>query len=205
MDNPNPHNLLDPETSAQIIRSHTRDGLELARKHRLPKAISAFITEHHGTSKIGYFYHKACEEYGEENVDCEAYRHLGPRPQAKETAIVLMADRCEATVRSVRPSDAQELEKLVRSLISKTVASGQLDVSPLTLQEIDAIATSFVDTLQGVFHPRISYPPSEQRQSSHSERASESVSQARQPQVGSAVRPNSRPPLPSLGDLPKGG
>ena len=164
MESPNPHDLLDPETSAQIIRSHTSDGLSLARKHRLPKTISAFISEHHGTSKIGYFYHKACQEYGQENVDCAAYQHIGPRPQSKETAIVMMADGCEATVRSVRPHDAKALEELVRSLISKMVASGQLDVAPLTLREIDAIASSFVNTLQGVFHPRISYPSSEPRQ-----------------------------------------
>jgi putative nucleotidyltransferase with HDIG domain len=161
VDSPNPHDLLDPETSAQIIRSHTSDGLSLARKYRLPRAISAFVTEHHGTSRISYFYHKACQEYGEENVDRAAYQHIGPRPQTKETAIVMLADACEATVRSVRPHDPKELEELIRSIVSKTVTSGQLDVAPMTLREIDVIASSFVNTLQGVFHPRISYPSGE--------------------------------------------
>lgn len=177
IEGPNPHDLLDPESSAQIIRSHTSDGLELARKYRLPRSISAFIAEHHGTSKIGYFYHKACQEYGSENVDCTAYQHMGPRPQTKETAIVMMADTCEATVRSVRPQDAKALEELIRSLISKMVANGQLDLAPLTLKEIDTIASSFVNTLQGVFHPRISYPSGEPRQERLAERAAEPDSQ----------------------------
>jgi putative nucleotidyltransferase with HDIG domain len=161
MESPNPHDLLDPETSAQIIRSHTRDGLEMARKHRLPRTVNAFITEHHGTSKISYFYHKACQEYGKENVDCELYQHIGPRPQTKETAIVMMADACEAAVRSVRPHDAKALEELIRNLVTKMITDGQLNTAPLTLQEIDVISLSFVNTLQGVFHPRISYPSSE--------------------------------------------
>ena len=80
MDNPNPHDLLDPETSAQIIRSHVTDGLELARKHRLPRALHAFISEHHGTARISYFYHKACQEYGKENVVCADYEHQGTPP-----------------------------------------------------------------------------------------------------------------------------
>lgn len=184
MENPNPHDLLDPETSAQIIRSHTSDGLELARKYRLPRSISAFITEHHGTSQIGYFYHKACKEYGKENVDRERYQHLGPRPQTKETAIVMMADGCEAAVRSIRPRDAKALEELVRSLIGKMIAAGQLNVAPLTLLETDTIASSFVNTLQGVFHPRIRYPSGETGQERRTERAAPSHSQAAPLQAG---------------------
>jgi putative nucleotidyltransferase with HDIG domain len=208
MDNPNPHDLLDPETSAQIIRSHTSDGLSLARKYRLPRAIRAFIAQHHGTAKIGYFYHKACEEYGKENVDCEAYRHLGPRPQAKETAIVMLADRCEAAVRSVHPQDAKELEDLVRGLISKVVASGQLDEVPVTLQEIDIIATSFVNTLQGVFHPRISYPAGDQRPDRRSERVVGADVLPSPPPAGAPGArvpgtgvPHREPPRAPLGDL----
>jgi putative nucleotidyltransferase with HDIG domain len=173
MESPNPHDLLDPETSAQIIRSHTTDGLQLARKYRLPRAISAFVTEHHGTSKISYFYHKACKEYGKENVDCSLYQHIGPRPQTKETAIVMMADACEAVVRSVRPHDAKALEELIQNLVAKMIADGQLNTAPLTLQEIDTIAASFVNTLQGVFHPRIRYPSSEQSQERLPERVTE--------------------------------
>jgi len=162
MEGANPHDLLDPGTSAQIIRRHTRDGLELARsRYHLPKAIQSFITEHHGTNQIGYFYHKAVQEYGEERVNKAEFEHLGPTPQSKETAIVMLADGCEAAVRSVRPQDAESLEGLIRKIVSKTIASGQLDSTPLTLREIQVITSSFIDTLQGVFHPRVRYPDAE--------------------------------------------
>lgn len=162
MDSPNPHDLLDPETSAQIVRSHTRDGLELARKYRLPRVIQAFITEHHGTTMIGFFYHHAVQEYGEENVDKEKYRHYGPRPQTKESAIVMVADSCEAAMHSVRPQDFESLQRLIRRIIASKISTGELDNSPLTLREIDVIGSSFIDTLQGVFHTRIRYPSGKQ-------------------------------------------
>jgi putative nucleotidyltransferase with HDIG domain len=159
MDGSNPHDLLDPETSAQIVRSHTRDGLELARtRYRLPRVIQAFITEHHGTSRIGFFYHKAVQEYGQGEVDTQDYEHYGPTPQSKETAIVMMADSCEAAVRSVRPHDAEELENLIHKIIDNKLSTGQLSDVPLTLKEITVITSSFNDTLQGVFHPRVRYP-----------------------------------------------
>jgi putative nucleotidyltransferase with HDIG domain len=163
MEGNNPHDLLDPGTSAQIIRRHTQDGLELARsRYHLPVAIQSFITEHHGTKEIAYFYHKAVQEYGETAVDKTEYEHTGPTPQSKETAIVMLADSCEATVRSIRPPDAESLEHLIHKIVAKTIASGQLDNAPLTLREIHTVTDSFVDTLQGVFHPRIRYPDTEE-------------------------------------------
>jgi putative nucleotidyltransferase with HDIG domain len=161
MEGSNPHDLLDPETSAQIIRSHTSDGLAMARRYRLPKAIQAFITEHHGTDKMSYFYHRAIEEYGEERVQRENYMHSGPTPQSKETAIVMLADSCEAAVRSVHPQDAEALESLINNIVSKKLSEGQLNHVPLTLLEITVVKSSFVDTLQGVFHPRVRYPGNE--------------------------------------------
>jgi len=161
MQGSNPHDLLDPETSSHIIRNHTADGLELARRFHLPHAIRAFITEHHGTAKIGYFYHKASKEYGEQNINADDYRHLGPLPQSRESAIVMLADSCEATVRSVHPQSAEALNELVRRVIADKITSHQLDDTPLTLKEIGIIASSFIDTLQGVFHLRISYPDEE--------------------------------------------
>lgn len=162
MEGTNPHDLLDPATSAQIIRSHTKEGLDLARsRYHLPRVIQAFISEHHGTGRINYFYQKAVSEYGEDMVDEADYAHYGPTPQSKETAIVMMADTCEAAVRSIHPQNAEALEQLVRRLVSKMVSSGQLDNTPLTLREINVVTCSFVDTLQGVFHPRIRYPGDE--------------------------------------------
>lgn len=161
MDGANPHDLLDPETSAQIIRSHTADGLVLAQKYHLPQELKSFIAEHHGTSTIWYFYHKASQE--QRQVLEERFKYDGPRPMRRETAIVMMADTCEAAVRSAHPHNAQELEKLIRHLVAKKISSGELDQAPLTLREIETITLSFIDTLQGVFHPRISYPPEKER------------------------------------------
>ncbi|MBN1640186.1 MAG: HDIG domain-containing protein [Anaerolineae bacterium] len=159
MEGSNPHDLLDPSTSAQIIRRHTSDGLDLARsRYHLPKAIQAFIAEHHGTSEIGFFYQKALQQYGEGGFNEADYRHYGPTPQSKETAIVMMADSCEAAVRSVHPRDPEALERLIEKIISNMLAKGQLDATPLTLREISAIKSSFVNTLQGAFHPRVRYP-----------------------------------------------
>lgn len=183
MEGTNPHDLMDPETSAQIIRSHTAEGLELARKHHLPRVLQAFITEHHGGGTISYFYHKAVQEYGQENVDQANYRHYGPRPQSKETAIVMLADTCEAAVRSVRPHDDQELENLIRGLISKKIAAGQLNDAPLTMKEIETITLSFIDTLQGVFHPRIRYPSSEERAGPAPQRTSATPGESAQEHV----------------------
>lgn len=192
MEGANPHDLLDPETSAQIIRRHTRDGLELARsRYRLPRAIQSFITEHHGTNRIGYFYHKAVQEYGEERVDKAEFEHLGPIPQTKETAIVMLADSCEAAVRSVRPQDAESLEELIRKIVSKTIASGQLDDAPLTLREIQIVTSSFVGTLQGVFHPRVRYPDAE-------EQATIGQTDTELPQLTATGEPGTRSLEPSL-------
>jgi putative nucleotidyltransferase with HDIG domain len=184
MDRSNPHDLLDAQTSAQIVRSHTVEGLELARKYHLPRVLRSFISEHHGTAKISYFYHKAVQEYGQENVNDEDYRHVGPRPQSKETAIVMIADTCEAAVRSVRPENAQELEKLIRKLVSDKISSGQLNNAPLTLQEIETITLSFIDTLQGVFHPRVSYPSTEREGAKERNDTGSDSSPDREPDTG---------------------
>ena len=155
----NVHERLDPRPSAQIILDHVRDGLELARKHHLPKIVRDFIPQHQGTGVVKYFYQRACEEGGGcENVDEEAFRYPGPKPQSKEAAIVMLADACEATVRSARPGSAEETRKLVHKQIETRLLDGQLDDSDLTLRDLKLIRDSFVSILQGVFHPRISYP-----------------------------------------------
>ena len=157
----NPYDRLDPYTSAQIVISHVKDGLQLAQKHRLPERIQAFIPEHHGTRLVGVFYHQAMEEADGETAVSEAdFRYPGPRPQSRETAIVMLADSCEAAVRAARPSTVEELEELVRRIISQRLLEGELDESDLTLRDLDRIRQAFVDVLRGVHHPRISYPES---------------------------------------------
>lgn len=153
----NVHEHLDPRTSAQIVISHVKDGLELAKKYRLPSKIRDFIPQHQGTSLATYFYRQALESEGEE-INEEDFRYPGPKPQTKETAIVMLADSCEAAVRAERPASLEEIEELVRKVISNKVLAGQLDECDLTLRDLDEIREAFISILQGVFHPRVKYP-----------------------------------------------
>jgi len=156
----NPHDDLDPLASSEIIIHHVTEGVELARKHRLPRRIQDFIREHHGTMITRYQYVKAVEAAGgdETRVDKERFRYPGPRPSSRETAILMLADGCEARVRAVRPKDAAELHDLIKDVIQKRIQMGQLDDTDLTLKDLDAIAESITATLRGIYHPRIEYP-----------------------------------------------
>jgi len=157
----NPHDRLDPSTSAEIIISHVKDGLELARRYRLPGRIRAFIPEHHGTSWVSFLYGKAVQLAGDAAlVDESDFRHHGPKPQSKETALVMLADGCEATVRAMRPTSAEEVAEIVNRVISERVADGQLSECDLTLRDLEIIRETFISALKGVFHPRIKYPQS---------------------------------------------
>jgi len=154
-----PHSKLDPLTSAQIIISHVSDGLDLARKYHLPGRIQDFIAEHHGTSLVQYFYREALREAGDdEEVREEDFQYPGPKPRSKETAILLLADSCEAAVRAIRPATREDLEALVNKLIDERVAEGQLNDCDLTFHELQTIKDIFIHVLQGVHHPRIQYP-----------------------------------------------
>ena len=156
----NIHEKLDPRTSAGIIARHVTDGLELARRYRLPSRIRAFIPEHHGTMRVGFLYHKAVQQASgdESQVDDRSFRYPGPKPQSKETALLMLADGCEAAVRAKGPSSVEELSEIVRKVVADRVACNQLSDCPLTLHDLDVIRQSFTLTLQGVFHPRIQYP-----------------------------------------------
>ncbi len=153
----NVHDRLDPRTSAKIIISHVNDGLDLAKKYRLPSKVRDFIPQHQGTALATYFYHKARESEGD-GVNKEDFRYPGPKPQTKETAIVMLADSCEAAVRAERPDSLDGIEELVRKVINSKMLDGQLDECDLTLRNLDEIRGGFVKILQGVFHPRVKYP-----------------------------------------------
>ncbi|MBC7260250.1 MAG: HDIG domain-containing protein [Chloroflexi bacterium] len=164
-DGQNIHDRLDPETSAHIIVSHVKDGIDLARKYGLPRRIVDFIAEHHGTMLATYFYERARESAGADNPnpDPARFRYPGPKPRSKETAILMLADACEAAVRSLRPATAEEIETIVHKIIAERMESGQLADSDLTLRDLNEIQNAFTTTLQGVFHPRIRYPGQEQK------------------------------------------
>ena len=157
----NPHDRLDPQTSAEVIIDHVKDGLELARHYRLPRRVRAFIPEHHGTNWVSFFYNKAVQGAGDAAlVDESDFRHQGPRPQSRETALVMLADSCEATVRAMRPTSADEVAEIVNRIIDQRVRDGQLGECDLTLRDLQIIRDTFISALKGVFHPRIQYPRS---------------------------------------------
>jgi hypothetical protein len=157
---PNPHDELDPVSSAQIIIKHVTDGLALAREHRIPVRIQDFILEHHGTMLTRYQYINAVKATNgnEDQVDAERFRYPGPRPQSRETAILMLADGSEARLRAERPTSEEEIRRLVKDIIQNRLTNGQLDDTDLTLADLDTIADSFTATLRGIYHPRIEYP-----------------------------------------------
>jgi len=158
--NKNPHDTLDPVSSAQTIIRHVPDGVELARKHRLPRRIHDFIEEHHGTMITRYQYAKAVEAAdGDESLlDESQFSYPGPRPRSRETAILMLADGSEARVRAERPADENELRKVIKSVVEHRLSSGQLDETDLTLRDLDELIDSFTTTLRGIYHPRLEYP-----------------------------------------------
>jgi putative nucleotidyltransferase with HDIG domain len=165
LDGKNGHDRLDPRTSAQIIISHVNDGLDLAKEYHLPRAVRAFIPEHQGTGLVKYFYHQAHEQTDSPaRVDEADFRYPGPKPQSRETAIVMLADSCEAAVRAVQPTSTEEMDKIVQRIIDDKLTSGDLDECGLTSRDLDQIRNAFVEMLHGVFHPRIQYPQEVKRE-----------------------------------------
>lgn len=157
---PNPHDEMDPAESASIIIGHVTDGLKLAQKYRLPRRIQAFISEHHGDSLARYQYVKAVKAAGgDENlVDEGKFRYPGHRPQSRETGIVMLADGCEAATRAKRPANEAELRAIVDAIFDTRLQDHMLVDTDLTLKDLTTIKESFIDTLKGIYHPRIEYP-----------------------------------------------
>lgn len=156
----NPHDALSPKDSAKVILQHIPDGTKLATKHHLPKRIKDFIAEHHGTLITRYQYAKALEEAGgdEKKVNLSNFRYAGPRPQSRETALVMLADGCEARTRAERPKTREELRVLVKGVIDNRLAQGQLDETNLTMADLKAVLEVYISGLRGVYHPRLIYP-----------------------------------------------
>jgi putative nucleotidyltransferase with HDIG domain len=156
----NIHEQLDPVTSAGVILAHVKDGLELARKYRLPPAVQAFIPEHHGKLEATYQYQAAVEAAAGNGgaVNPQDFTYPGPRPRSRETAVLMLADGVEAMARAENPSSDEEIEKLVRWVIEDRLSKGQLDRTDLTLKDLDTMRRSFFNTLRGIYHPRIRYP-----------------------------------------------
>lgn len=156
----NIHDEMEPSLSALVIASHVKEGLELAKKNKLPKDIVDIIAQHHGTGLITYFFLRALKENGSD-IDAvaeENYRYSGPKPQTKEAGIILLADSLEAATRTLTNPTATRIKTLVKEIIQKKLKNGQLEECDLTLKDLDKIGDSFSRILTGMFHSRVDYP-----------------------------------------------
>ncbi len=155
----NPHNKFTPRISKMIITAHTKDGIEIANKkeYHLPQVIQNFIIQHHGEGLASYFYNQAVKEEGVDNVKEEQFRYPGPKPNTKETAILMIADAVESAVRSLKNPTSEEIEAMINKIIVERLNDGQLSDSPLTLKDIKTIAATFSRIIRGMQHNRIKY------------------------------------------------
>lgn len=154
------HQGMEPVTASETIIRHIADGLELARKYRLPRRIHEFISEHHGSLITRYQYNAALEAAGghHDQVDIEKFRYHGPAPRSRETALLMLADGVEARVRAEHPKGDDELRAIVRNVIEYRQQAGQLENTPLTQGDLQDVIESFITTLRGTYHPRLEYP-----------------------------------------------
>ena len=161
-DDPSPHEHIDPMQSNRVIQQHVTQGIELARKERLPEAIVRFIPEHHGTRLVAYFYRRAAEV--RPDISPDLFRYPGPKPQSRETALVMIADACEATVRSMPDRSAERIREAVERTIRERIEEGELNECPISLRDLRVVAESYAATLNAVFHPRVEYPEPTRRE-----------------------------------------
>jgi putative nucleotidyltransferase with HDIG domain len=158
LDNQNIHENLYPEESVQLIVSHVKEGIQLGRENNLPQEIIDFIPMHHGTTTMTYFFEKAKKLYGEDKVNIDDYRYLGPKPNSREASIIMLADGCESAVRSIEEPDNDKVENIIEGIFSSRIDDGQLDDSPVTFQDIANMKESFLNILLGQHYRRIRYP-----------------------------------------------
>jgi putative nucleotidyltransferase with HDIG domain len=153
------HDTLTPSMSKLIIMHHVKEGLELAQKYKLKPALMDFIQQHHGNSLVYYFYRRALEGLEEdEEVKEEGFRYPGPRPNTKETAIVLLADSVEAATRTLKDPAPEKIKEVVHKVINNKFIDGQLDECDLTLKDLEKISSVFIRILSGIYHSRVTYP-----------------------------------------------
>jgi cyclic-di-AMP phosphodiesterase PgpH len=154
----NPHDRLKPAMSASVVRNHVLEGVKLAEEERLPEAIQAFIREHHGTQSISFFYDQAREADPDGDLDPRDFEYPGPKPQSKETAILMLADSVESASRVLPDPTADNIRELVDRIVQGKIDAGQLEETPLTMRELTAIKAELTSVLAGMYHQRIDYP-----------------------------------------------
>jgi len=155
----NKHDALSPTMSKLIIMNHVKEGIDLARKYKISPVLWDFILQHHGNSLVYYFYRRALEDREEDQeVSEEGFRYPGPKPNTKETAVVLLADSVEAATRSLKDPTPGKIEEVVHKIINNKFIDGQLDECELTLKDIEKVSGVFTKILSGIYHSRVNYP-----------------------------------------------
>lgn len=154
----NPHDSLDPVSSAKIIINHVADGLKRAEKFKLPEPVKDFISQHHGRGVAKYFYNTYCNAHPDEDVDPEPFMYPGPNPQSRETSILMMADSVEAASRSLKEFTVEAITALVNKIIDSQVADGLHDDSNISFRDIKIIKEAFIRRLGTIYHARVEYP-----------------------------------------------
>lgn len=159
----NPHEQLEPQESARIVIQHVFDGLELARRYRLPDRVAAFIAMHHGTTLVRFFYEKARQgrALGEGPPEESAFRYPGPRPRTRETAILMLADGVEAAATALAQPDVERIARTIDRIVQERLEDGQLAESPLTFRDLERIKAAFLQRLLARYHQRLPYPGQE--------------------------------------------
>jgi putative nucleotidyltransferase with HDIG domain len=154
------HKDLTPSMSTLVIKNHVKEGVELARKLRLPRPLRDIVEQHHGNSLVRFFYAKAKQTYDPEQqtVGEESYRYAGPAPQSKEAGLVMLADSIEAASRSLKSPTKDNLKRVITDIINGTLQDGQLDGCDFSLRELRSVAASFLTILYAIYHPRVEYP-----------------------------------------------
>jgi putative nucleotidyltransferase with HDIG domain len=159
LDRKNPHDKLNPLRSVKIITAHVRDGCDLIDEYKISKIIKNGIIQHHGTGPVGFFYQKAMEQKkGDEEINIDEYSYSGEKPQTKETAILMLADKVEAMSKSIKGENEADLRRKIQDNVRNIVISGQLDECGLTFRNVFEIINGFMPALKGIFHERIEYP-----------------------------------------------
>lgn len=157
--NENPHDSISPELSKRILTAHTKDGVELAAKFGLPQQVQEIILEHHGTTPVMYFYHKAVKAAKEgETVSLDDYRYAGPKPHSREAAVIMLADSVEAGARALKDHSQEKLDEFTQQIVNAKLEDGQFDNCDLTMRDLSVITAEFRKVLGGIFHERVVYP-----------------------------------------------
>jgi membrane-associated HD superfamily phosphohydrolase len=165
----NPHEKITPQMSSLILLSHVKDGVELAREEKLPDLVIDAIQQHHGTTVMAFFYQKALETDSHSSVNKDDFRYPGPKPESKESAILMLSDSVEPACRSLKVPTPTSIRNTVVKLVDSRAQEGQLDKSGLTLNDLAAIKEKFISILTGIYHKRIAYPGQEKEKEKQGE------------------------------------